>query len=73
MCSHADLNVPVNGWVNTTGYFPGDTATYSCKPKYGLVGNEKRNCTILGYWNRAAPLCERMYNDILSPSIIHHS
>ena len=61
MCP-TELDIPENGMANSTGYFPGDSVTYTCKPGYGIFGNKQRNCTILGYWNRAAPLCKRMYN-----------
>ena len=50
---------PANGRVSVTGNLPGDNATYTCDPDYGLVGVSVRVCGNDGQWSGEAPMCAR--------------
>ena len=53
---------PVNGQVNhTAGTTFRQTATYSCKTGYSLVGDSTHTCQATGIWSGSAPTCEGVY------------
>ena len=44
--------------VSTSGQEVGDTATYSCRPGYRLIGAATRTCLASGEWSGAPPRCQ---------------
>ena len=56
------LTDPDNGLVtHTAGTTFGQTATYSCKTGYNLVGDSIRTCQATGIWSGSAPTCQGIY------------
>ena len=53
------LDNPENGVVETTGFAPSDTATYTCNSGLELVGTRVRTCGTDGEWSDVPPTCRR--------------
>ncbi|KAK2150293.1 hypothetical protein LSH36_413g01017 [Paralvinella palmiformis] len=58
---------PINGDVKMTGVNYGDVATYTCKTRYELVGDETRLCDPDGRWSGEQPLCKPVICDSPPP------
>ena len=53
------LHTPTNGQVShPDGTTFGQTATYSCKIGYNLVGDNARMCKADGMWSGSEPTCQ---------------
>ncbi len=51
------LNVPANGRLAVSSFFPGATAAYVCDPAYVVEGTATRTCQSDGTWSGVAPTC----------------
>ena len=47
-----------NGNVTYSSLVVGNTATYSCKSGYTLIGTSTITCQTLGFWTPSVPVCE---------------
>lgn len=53
-----DLDYIPYGDVKQKGNKPGNTAHYSCKKGFKLVGDAWRKCEYNGYWSGKEPVCK---------------
>ena len=52
-----ELSDPENGGVELTGTSVADTANYTCKKGYELVGARVLTCQEGGNWDNPLPMC----------------
>ncbi len=58
VCPSLPLHVS-NGTVIVTSILVGDTAMYSCNPRYQVNGSAVLTCQSDGNWNNQVPTCSR--------------
>ena len=51
------LDAPSNGEVSVGTTLFGDTANYTCKNGYELIGVTSRVCQVTGKWKDSTPIC----------------
>ena len=67
------LEPPENGQVALTSRIVGSIATYTCSPRFDLVGHPHRSCQSNSEWSGAAPTCQCIYDMRHASRYCYHS